>query len=239
MLRSIGRNSSSFIAPDIELSHLQFAEKANQLLEGDHHQNRCLPGTRVAILDALIHWANGGVQLPSSPSYLHDIYQGKQILWLCGVAGSGKSSIATSVALEGQAKGFLGSCYCFRSGSQAHLNPSNLFSTIAYHLASHNRSSEDHLVNIVRACDLATVKSTSPSVQLNTFLLPLLHDLDASSSTSLFTLIIIDALDESGSIGERRGILKCLAELGSQLPPTIRILITSRFEVDVQNTIHP
>ncbi|KAF8307209.1 hypothetical protein DL93DRAFT_2036295, partial [Clavulina sp. PMI_390] len=185
----------------------------------------CLSGTREAVLNALINWAEGG-----------GINKEKRVIWLCGVAGSGKSSIALSVALQALHDGHLGAYYRFSAAKQANLNPCNLFSTIATQLASKHKAAEEYLVKIVKACDIFTQKSTSPSVQLEKFVLPLLKMAGKHFSD---TLIIIDAVDESGDRRERRGILTCLAHLARQLPPFVRVLVTTRYELDIQDFIQP
>ncbi|KAF8312391.1 hypothetical protein DL93DRAFT_2043994, partial [Clavulina sp. PMI_390] len=168
----------------------------------------CLPGTRTEILDAIIQWATG-YDLPANiPSYLQQLDQDKRIAWLCGVAGSGKSSIAMSVALAAHASGLLGAYYRFSTANQAQLNPSTLFSTIACQLASQNKKTEEQLVSIVKKCDQLTQQSTNPSQQLSTFVLPILGT--APSPHHTHTLIIIDAVDESGNMGKRQELLKCL-----------------------------
>ncbi|KAF8299632.1 hypothetical protein DL93DRAFT_2047270, partial [Clavulina sp. PMI_390] len=188
----------------------------------------CLPGTRTEILGAVINWANGDAMLPDYPDHLRSIGNKKRILWLCGVAGSGKSSIAMSVALEAQEKGYLGAYYRFDRANQGRLKPSNLFTTIAQQLA-HKRKATDTFETIVAACEDLPQISTSPSQQLQDLFLPLLNSLSMTAA-----LIVIDAVDESGSIGARQGILRCLAELEVSLPPYVQILVTSRYESDVQ-----
>ncbi|KAF8300464.1 hypothetical protein DL93DRAFT_2033211, partial [Clavulina sp. PMI_390] len=117
-------------------------------------------------------------------------------LWLSGVAGSGKSSIALSVALEAHHSGVLGAYYCFNTAHQAQLNPSNLFTTIACQLAARDKATEKHLITMTQACDILIQKSTNPSVQLHTFLLPLLTPASNSASGQLCRIIVIDAVDE-------------------------------------------
>ncbi|KAF8300457.1 hypothetical protein DL93DRAFT_2034582, partial [Clavulina sp. PMI_390] len=117
-------------------------------------------------------------------------------LWVCGVAGSGKSSIALSVALEAHHSGVLGAYYCFNTAHQAQLNPSNLFTTIACQLAARDKATEKHLITLTQGCDILIQKSTNPSVQLRTFLLPLLKPASDSPSAQPCKIIVIDAVDE-------------------------------------------
>ncbi|KAF8298303.1 hypothetical protein DL93DRAFT_2161126 [Clavulina sp. PMI_390] len=77
---------------------LQYAEVADSAYRRHAPDSGCLPGTRNEILNTLVSWISGGSQLPSPPPYLTTVLPDKHILWLCGVAGSGKSSVALSVA---------------------------------------------------------------------------------------------------------------------------------------------
>ncbi|KAF8290845.1 hypothetical protein DL93DRAFT_2045106, partial [Clavulina sp. PMI_390] len=172
---------------------LQYAEEASQSLWDHDTENLCLPGTRTALLEAIMNWAKGGVQSPDCPPWLQEIGSGKKILWLCGVAGSGKSSIALSVALKTWHDGYLGAYYRFSKTSHTPLNPSNLFSTIACQLASQHKEAEMHLLKLVKRYDIYIQRSTDPSVQLKRFVLPLLSTVSAHFPD---TLIVIDAVDE-------------------------------------------
>ncbi|KIO33056.1 hypothetical protein M407DRAFT_58238, partial [Tulasnella calospora MUT 4182] len=49
----------------------------------------CLPGTRVAILERIENWIRGGKD-------------SKQVFWILGMAGRGKSTLASTVAYRWQ-----------------------------------------------------------------------------------------------------------------------------------------
>ncbi|KAF8302288.1 hypothetical protein DL93DRAFT_2027747, partial [Clavulina sp. PMI_390] len=195
----------------------------------------CLPGTRTDVLCAIVSWASGGTQLPDPPLYLGELNQRHNVLWLCGVAGSGKSSIAMSVANSVDTLGILLGFCQFSTTNQADLRPTKLFSTLALQLAAQDYNLHAKLLQIIQGVDSRVRTSLSPTQQLNTFLLPLLQSVGSSPASRVF--IVIDALDESGTISERKEILSLLADLGSNLPATIQILITSRFEHDVQKML--
>ncbi|KAF8287678.1 hypothetical protein DL93DRAFT_2069315, partial [Clavulina sp. PMI_390] len=57
-----------------------------------------------------------------------------KVLWLQGVAGAGKSSIAASMAKFFEGTGVLMAYYRFETAKQTELNPSNVFTTIALQL---------------------------------------------------------------------------------------------------------
>ncbi|KAF8312717.1 hypothetical protein DL93DRAFT_2046601, partial [Clavulina sp. PMI_390] len=155
----------------------------------------CLAGTRSDALSAIVTWAVGGHQPPYAKPHLHILQPTKQMLWLCGVAGSGKSSIAMSVGRALDDLHLLGSYYGFSAANQAALNPSNLFSTISVHLVKEYPILQPVILNILATCSARKRESTNPNVQLETFLVPLLNAL-SSQALPIHTVIIIDALDE-------------------------------------------
>ncbi|KAF8290585.1 hypothetical protein DL93DRAFT_2123160, partial [Clavulina sp. PMI_390] len=157
----------------------------------------CLAGTCTDVLSSIITWAT------VDPS--------KSVLWLCGVAGSGKSSIAISVANSLDGLGLLGGFYAFSAANQAALHPSKLFSTLALQLAAYNAQLQQRLVHIVKTIDARTRASLSPTQQLETFLLPLLCPSD-TSATPNHTAIVIDALDESGTDQVHAEVLQLLTK---------------------------
>ncbi|KAF8312712.1 hypothetical protein DL93DRAFT_2042467, partial [Clavulina sp. PMI_390] len=196
----------------------------------------CLSGTRTDILDAIVTWAVGGKQPAMCEPYLQILDPDQQMLWLYGVAGSGKSSIAMSVGRALDGLNMLGSYYGFTTANRAALSPSNLFSTISLHLVKQFPLLQPVLLDIMLKSPPRIRESTSPTVQLQTFLVPLLDALASLAPLQKCT-VIIDALDESGSVKDRQEILTCLAGLASRLPLSIHILVTARFESDIQKAV--
>ena len=68
------------------LSKLPYVPEAAFNSHTNQHKPECLPNTRVELLDRIKEWIN-------SP-------QGKCILWLNGMAGMGKSTIARTLARD-------------------------------------------------------------------------------------------------------------------------------------------
>ncbi|KAG9012151.1 hypothetical protein FRB90_006869 [Tulasnella sp. 427] len=79
----------------------------------------CLPGTRLEILERIDQWVRGEVPADSQPT---DVHHGEtipnRVLWIRGMAGRGKSTIATTVAYRWA---FRGACalFHFRRGQNA------------------------------------------------------------------------------------------------------------------------
>lgn len=213
------------------MGEIQFAEEAKRALTED--ARGCLEGTRTEVVDAIVNWAIGGDPPANPPSYLKALVPQTRVLWLCGLAGEGKSSIAIAVAKKARAVGHLGSMYGFQSTNQAALNPKNLFSTISRDLADHDVSWKLRLLEIIRQSDNITRKTTSATTQFNTFLLAP----GVTATIVGWRVIVIDAFDEAGNRIERREILRILTERVGELPDGLRIIVTSRTEDDVMNAL--
>lgn len=200
------------------MKELLYAEDANRALRDG--SRGCLFGTRTDITDAARDWGVGVIPVDERPSYLDVFDPDNSVVWLCGVAGAGKSSIAISLAIVLRQMGLLGSMYSFQAANQARLNPTNLISTIACHLAQHNPLLKKRLLTILRESDPITRATSSPKDQFEHFLLPLLA-LDRDQTPVQPTVIIIDAFDECGDIKSRKELLDILMRRAHEIPPRI------------------
>lgn len=86
------------------------------------HHKLCLPETRAFVLQFIEHWA-------LTPVDQHNI------LWLHGVAGSGKSTICTSAVETLRDAGCLGAFICFDRSTADTYNPDSIIRTLSYQLA--------------------------------------------------------------------------------------------------------
>ena len=85
----------------------------------------CLPSTRLSILEKILEW------ISSSSS--------QRILLLHGMAGTGKSTIANTIAKILFESGRLGASYCFSRDDMVDRNAENMFSTIAVEMAQSDK----------------------------------------------------------------------------------------------------
>ena len=90
---------------------------------GYRHGNRngCLKGTRVCVLDEIEHWAG---DFDKSP-----------IFWLNGLAGTGKSTIAQTIAERLFTNDCLGASFFCSRGFEDRSNLQLIFPTLAFQLA--------------------------------------------------------------------------------------------------------
>jgi hypothetical protein len=181
----------------------------------------CLPRTRDTIIDEINRWVNSpnGEDVPC-------------IFYLSGVAGSGKSTIAHTIAHQYDQLGRLGSSFCFDRADQANRRPDNLFSTIARDLADLDPQRKRALWLTVK--EKRSLRITrAPREQFEKFILVPANEMHTIGPV----VIVIDALDECGDQGSRRVILSILAEAVRHLPSNFRILITARPESDIENAL--
>ncbi|KIJ36029.1 hypothetical protein M422DRAFT_261578 [Sphaerobolus stellatus SS14] len=179
----------------------------------------CLPGTRIDILQQISDWSM-------------DLNHVQCILLLMGPAGSGKSAIAHSMAKTFDGLSQLGSSFCF-SRNDTSRTPALLFPTLARDLAQRDPGFKNVLAKVIQ--DRSLRKTGDINEQFNQFIVK-------SSSQSTFfghRLIVIDALDEcGGDQSQRTLLLRILAdpEIVKKIPSDVRILITTRPEVDILDT---
>ena len=179
----------------------------------------CLPGTRESLIREICDILNDPAE------------DAPRVCLLTGVAGSGKSAVAHSIArlYDGQKR--LASSYCFASTDVKNRNPRNLFATIARDLCDHDPQYKSALWRVVKD-NRALRTSTSPSEQLEQFVVEPNRGLDSIGPQ---LVVIIDALDESGEEANRRELLTAISGqiADNTLPSNLRFLITARPESDI------
>ena len=171
-------------------------------------QLTCLPGTRLAMLADIDTWAHCDVA--------------EKIYLLKGVAGCGKSAILHSIAEKLKRDGQLASAFFFNRDTVSRNTPRTLFTTMSQDIASlYPRAAED----IVEALEAEpALASASLSRQFDALILgPSRH-----LPTDRTAVFVIDALDESIGHELDTELLAILRDKATQLPPQVRILITSR-----------
>ena len=177
------------------------------------HGNRrgCLRGTRETVLDEIESWAK---DLKKSP-----------IFWLNGLAGTGKSTIAQTIAERAFADGLLGaSFFCsrdFEDRSDLHF----IFPTLAFQLAHKYPDFRSHLIPLLQSDP--DVIDESLYGQMERLIAGPLQSADIS------TLIVIDALDECRDNEPSSAILSVLGRLIERIP-NVKFFITGRPEPKIK-----
>jgi hypothetical protein len=183
----------------------------------------CLPNTRLDVLGKITDWI-------TDPQNQHNV------LWLHGLAGSGKSTIATSVANLFRDLNRLGAFVFFSRDLRQRSDPTTVVRTLAYQLGSF----DPRLGSAVAASIDATPSITQAplAVQFSKLIVGPLISLEAFQSEGPIVLLL-DGLDECGNSRTRTELVQTLAEGSAKLPPFVRTIITSRAELDILHALMP
>ncbi|KZP32870.1 WD40 repeat-like protein, partial [Athelia psychrophila] len=185
---------------------------------------QCLDGTRTAILQSLISDLTG----PAPDT---------NVFWLHGMAGSGKSTISTTIAEQLHDRGQRGAFLFFDRHSPAQSGPDGVIRTLAFQLALSNGIIRDAVCDeIVKDPQIATRTLDS---QFKALVMASLRSCSAKMAGPV--VIILDAFDECGDAQSRRAIVHLLINNLPLLPHTFRFLITGRPALDLNNAFgsHP
>jgi hypothetical protein len=182
----------------------------------DQHEDECLPGTREALLQQVKDWGRSS---------------DKCIFWLSGMAGTGKSTIARTVARSFKEDGILGATFFFKRGEGDRGSAEKLFPTIVAQLAVHI---PQMIVGIRKAIDDdPAIARKSLREQFDKLMLqPLLAVDQSQSSTS--PVVVIDALDECEREEDVAVILELLPKVEKATCLRLRFFLTSRPESPIR-----
>ncbi|KAL4256308.1 hypothetical protein AB1N83_013320, partial [Pleurotus pulmonarius] len=160
---------------------------------------------------------------------------GTNVLWLIGHVGAGKSTLATTVASTYAGTRRLGAFVFFNRDVEERRNPTKFVRTLAYELCKFDQYVSEKISSAIDGRPHITQELLDDQFQ------HLIHGplQDAASEGSPLSsqgpiLIVIDALDECGDKYTRRRLLKVLAKETANLPSFVRIIITSRDELDIR-----
>jgi hypothetical protein len=148
------------------------------------------------------------------------------------MAGTGKSTIAHTVARDYFEQGRLAASFFFSRGGGDAGNASKFVTTIAIQLAVHIPLVERHIWDAITACSI--IASQSLADQWRQLVLRPLLKLEGNDTYPSYVMII-DALDECEDENDIRIVLRLLAEARSLKKVRLRVLITSRPEVPIRN----
>lgn len=198
------------------LDRLPIADGAEFGSYADQHEEFCLPGTRTKLLSQISEWAES--------------LDGKYIFWLNGMAGTGKSTIARTVAESFRDKEQLGATFFFKRGEANRSDARYLISTITKQLVTRHRQLVPDVSKAIE--NNPNLLSKSLREQFDKLLLQPLLGLKLYQPATV--MIIIDALDECDRENDIRIILQLLFQLQEVKSVYLRILLTSRPELPIR-----
>ncbi|KAI9763764.1 MAG: hypothetical protein M1839_006312, partial [Geoglossum umbratile] len=202
----------------IDLAKLPIAKGASFDSHMDEHNARCLANTRVELRRQIAEWAEDRNSNP--------------IFWLKGMAGTGKSTIARSVAQSFADQHQLAASFFFKRGEGERSNATRFFTTIATDLMAYVPG----LISGIRKA-LDADPGISERVlkdQFEKLILQPLSEIQQAPLQTLAYIVVIDALDECEQEKDIRVILQLLARTKDIKPVSLRILVTSRPELPIR-----
>jgi hypothetical protein len=174
----------------------------------------CLQGTRVVTHQTLNDWANDNAQELTT-------------LWLNGMAGTGKTAIASTFATDMADQGILGASFFVDRQDAQRCDLSRIVQTIAYELAKNDYRRLEAMWIVLR--DDPTFERLPFEKQVR---LLIKEPLDVVRPDTL--AILIDGLDECGA-SNGASLLKTM--VGSLASHPIKLFVTSRNEAEIVNAL--
>ncbi|EWG38467.1 hypothetical protein FVEG_14893 [Fusarium verticillioides 7600] len=149
------------------------------------------------------------------------------LLWIYSQAGTGKSTLARTMARYLTETGQIAAGYFFKRGDKDRNLASRVFPTIANQFVSTIPHYESYLRQSVNACENMDFESMHFKKQLEVLIKAPLSQVDPVPCTKV---IIIDALDECSDLLKTGQIIGLLLDLAKSTKMRFRILVTSRDE---------
>ena len=189
------------------MSVLNGCRRAHYAVHQHGNRRGCLRGTREAVLNEIELWAKDFKKSP--------------VFWLNGLAGTGKSTIAQTIAERLFADGLLGASFFCSRDFEDRSDLRFIFPTLAFQLAHKYPDFRSHLVFLLQS---------NPDV-VGELLYGQMERLivEPLQSTDISTVILIDALDECKDDEPTSAILSVLGRFVEQIPK-VKFLITGRPE---------
>ena len=172
----------------------------------------CMSGTRTEVLLWIECWLTDK--------------QRKQVFWLNGLAGTGKSTIAQTFAETSFLDGNLGASFFCSQSSEDRRNLKIIFPTLAHQLAYRYSDFRQELLQVLRANP--SITQNSLDLQMRELIVRPLK------AACIQTLIIIDALDECKDDEPASALLFVLSKHIGKIP-SVKFLLTGRPEPQIRS----
>ncbi|KAJ5647182.1 hypothetical protein N7490_003554 [Penicillium lividum] len=211
VLKSINELRLDFRLPIAQGAILGFYENDRD------NMSKCLEETRVDVLSKILDWAES----PDS-----------KFFWLNGMAGTGKSTIALTVAKSFQEKGQLGATFFFKKDEAERGNAKRFMATIAKQLMGRNHQLASKIFDAIEK-DSDIAAKVIPEQFAKLLLQPLQN---LTQVRTRVIVIVVDALDECTE-NDLEIIFKLLPELQKVENMQLKIFMTSRPERQISNGI--
>ncbi|KAF5984577.1 vegetative incompatibility protein het-E-1 [Fusarium bulbicola] len=201
------------------LSRLPIAKEAAFNSLHSQHEPICLKDTRTDLIKHIQEWAESNDNKKCG-------------FWLNGLAGTGKSTIARTIARIFYNQGRLGGSFFFSKGGGEISKASKLATTLAGQLAAAMSEPRRYICEAIG--NREDIIQQSFRDQWKQLIIDPLSRISAHSAESPI-LLVIDALDECDDENDIRSIIRILASASGLNNLKLRILITSRPETPIRH----
>jgi NACHT domain len=202
---------------DRQLAKLPVAHGARFDSNEQEHKPRCIPETRIDVLEQISAWSQ---------------QQDRPIYWLSGVAGSGKSTISRTVAEKFWKEGCLAGSFFFSRGRGDLASAAKFVTTLARQLASSQPDLRAKYSETIEKNE--EILSQGLGSQWKELIQkPLQEAFHVNARRKL--LFVIDALDECDRDEDIQLLLRLLFTLKEHNAMNLRIFLTSRPEIIIKH----
>ncbi|KAI9045874.1 ATP-binding protein [Aspergillus affinis] len=199
-------------------SHLPCARNARYNALADSEESPCcLEGTRVQILRDIDDWVNDRGS--------------RSIFWLSGLAGTGKTAIARTVAHKYDEKSRLGASFFFPTLHSDTRCATSFVTTIGRQLADADASLRDEINRAIR--QRRHISSYALEDQWRHLILGPLARAKLESARLPYVLVI-DGLEECKTTSGIATVLRLLSQTRTLGSKTLRVLLTSRPDTRIE-----
>ena len=185
-----------------------------------YNRTPCLKNTRRNVIKDIMEWI------------ADDSNEAKKVLWVHGMAGTGKSTLSNTVAEIMNSLHRLGAFFFFNRDIPQR-NFATLIRTLAYRLAMFDPRFGATISRVVTDND--NIAELRLEIQFEKLLSA--NALKSVEWSGGPVVLIIDALDECGSQADRKTLMHVLSKGFSDLPSFVRIMVVSRQEPDIQHAL--
>jgi NACHT domain len=199
---------------DILKGHIVPDAVYNSKAREDEYATTCQPETRERVLQDLTDWAERD--------------DDQAMCWLYGPAGSGKSTIAHTIAEQCGPK--LGASFFFSRGKGSRSDATGLFPTLAYQLAIRVPPLQALMEHALQSDPLILSQTLG-----NQFRKLILDPILTVKEPLPPMVIVLDALDECSDEGVLVGVIRLLGDTFATHRLPCRFLLTSRPEEHIRN----
>lgn len=226
-IRTGDNDASASISKGFEILHGRIAPDAFHNSGDRFDAPKCHPNTRLAVIDDIMRW-------------IQDLAQSKDVLWLYGPAGAGKSAIAQTIAELSAKLGLLVATFFFFRTSTSRNNEKRLIASIAYQLALSIPESRPFIESAIHLDP--SIFDKSLETQVETLIIAPLEKA-RSATTSAITdkwprIILIDGLDECNGNSIQCSIIHALSTALLRHRVPLILLVTSRPEPHIRSAFN-